>query len=199
MSFLNNPPGATPLDPDDLLDLIPKHVATREQLDQIESLNILRSAVWSTNQRWSSEKLLKSSTLRRIHKEMFGYVWRWAGKYRLRETSIGIAPEQIAVQLEQLVHNVQFRIRVESETDIQKEILAQFHHQLVVIHPFPNGNGRHSRFVTEILAACIGVELPRWGAGNLFADNLARVQYLEALRIADATGSTKELIKFMWD
>jgi Fic-DOC domain mobile mystery protein B len=189
-------PGATPLQPEDLEGLIPRNLISKQQLDELEAENILQAEVWSALQIWSPEKLLSSSIIRRCHKELFGKTWRWAGTYRKRETSIGVAPEQISVLTEQLIGNTLYQINESSEET--KVVLARFHHQLVSIHLFPNGNGRHARFVCNILASALNQELPTWGAKTLIAGPSSRQKYLSALRKADATGDLELLVKFMW-
>jgi Fic-DOC domain mobile mystery protein B len=189
-------PGATPLQPEDLEGLIPRDLESKQQLDEHEAENILQAEVWSTLQIWSPEKLLSSSMIRRCHKELFGKTWRWAGTYRKRETSIGVAPEQISVLTEQLIGNTLYQINESSEE--VKVVLARFHHQLVSIHLFPNGNGRHARFVCNILASALGQELPTWGANTMIVGPSSRQKYLSVLRKADATGDLESLVKFMW-
>jgi len=66
------------------------------------------------------------------------------------------------------------------------EIAARFHHRLTAIHPFPNGNGRHARLMTDIiLVHLLGQPRFSWGSGNLVTAGDCRKQYIEALRAAD--------------
>jgi Fic-DOC domain mobile mystery protein B len=190
-------PGATPLQPEDLEGLIPRGLDTKQQLDELEAENILQAEVWAALQIWTADKLLSSSMIRRCHKELFGKTWRWAGSYRKRETSIGVAPEKISVLTEQLLGNTLYQVSETSEDS--KVLLARFHHQLVSIHLFPNGNGRHARFVCNILAKVMNEDSPSWGANALIASNVSRQNYLIALRKADATADLELLVKFMWN
>jgi len=199
MTIADQPPGATPLDHEDLVGLIPSGITTREALDQVEAKNIVRAQVWAVNQKWTTSKLLTSSMMRRTHREMFGQVWKWAGKFRTRETTIGIAPEQVGIQTEQLIGNLRFQ-SLESVSQIEtKEIVASFHHQLVKIHLFPNGNGRHARFVSDLLSQCLEINAPHWSARDLINNEQSRKRYLLALRHADMTGSVTPLVEFMWE
>jgi fido (protein-threonine AMPylation protein) len=66
----------------------------------------------------------------------------------------------------------------------------------VVIHPFPNGNGRHARLMTDVLLRRNGVSAFSWGGANLEAAGDARERYLAALRAADA-GDFKPLLEFV--
>jgi fido (protein-threonine AMPylation protein) len=60
------------------------------------------------------------------------------------------------------------------------------HHRLVFIHPFPNGNGRLSRFYADLPLTRHFKQKPlTWGGGQLDNQDPRRQQYLEALRAAD--------------
>jgi fido (protein-threonine AMPylation protein) len=76
------------------------------------------------------------------------------------------------------------------------ECAVRFHHRLVHIHPFPNGNGRHARLATDILLRSVGSEEFSWGRANLLVDNNLRSSYIEALRSADR-GNFALLLKFV--
>lgn len=65
------------------------------------------------------------------------------------------------------------------------EIAIRFHHRLVQIHPFVNGNGRHARLVTNKLLSILGEEEFSWGGSIIDNDGDARSQYIRALRAAD--------------
>ncbi len=59
-------------------------------------------------------------------------------------------------------------------------------HELVTIHPFPDGDGRHARRATDILLRQHGQPEFTWGSASLIADSEARREYIAALREADA-------------
>jgi fido (protein-threonine AMPylation protein) len=76
------------------------------------------------------------------------------------------------------------------------ELVIRFHHELVFIHPFANGNGRHSRLMADILGQRLGCLAFTWGAGvDLVKPGIARRSYLEALRAADK-GDITQLLAF---
>lgn len=177
-------PGATPLDPDEAEGLIPKHVATQGQLNEWELANIVEGEQWAFNPRGRNRpELLSLDFMQLLHKRMLGRTWRWAGTFRKTEKNIGVAPDQIAVRLQDLCRDVQAQI--EYKTWPPDEIAARFHHRLVSIHPFANGNGRHARLMTDLLLAKLGQDRFTWGAGNLVAEGEVRQLYLNALRAAD--------------
>ncbi|WP_374566370.1 Fic family protein [Nitrosomonas sp.] len=61
----------------------------------------------------------------------------------------------------------------------------RFSHRLVAIHPFPNGNGRVSRLIGDLLAQQLEQEPFTWGRANLVDAGETRARYIEALRAAD--------------
>lgn len=182
--IFEEPEGATPLDPDEIEGLKFDHITTRSELDELEQANITQGLQWLGRQRGGD--VLSDEFVRRLHQRLFGDVWGWAGAYRLREKNIGIDPFQIPVQLRMLLDNAKFW--AENDTYTPLEAAARFHHRMVQIHPFPNGNGRHARIATDVFLEKHFAHPPvEWASGfDLQADNERRVAYIAALRAADA-------------
>ena len=179
------PTGATPLDPDEAEGLIPGHIATQGQLNEWELANILEAQAWTFSQRrLTAAKLLTEDFVRKLHKRMFGNTWKWAGRFRSTENNIGVAPEQIAMRLDNLCRDAVTQIEYGSYDP--DEIAARFHHRLVHTHAFPNGNGRHARLMSDLLLVRLGRSPFDWGADDLVASGKTRTRYLDALRQADA-------------
>lgn len=186
-----NPPGATPLSADDLEGLIPA-LATREELNAWEQENIVRAL--DRVRRRRPRDILDDTFLRTLHRWMFGETWRWAGAYRRRETNIGVDPTHIPIHVRQLCEN--FRHQRDSMPVQPLELAVRFHRDLVWIHPFPNGNGRHSRLAADLLLQSLGGKPLSWGGtANLETANDARTEYLAALQEADA-GNYEYLVEF---
>jgi Fic-DOC domain mobile mystery protein B len=116
---------------------------------------------------------------------MFGEVWTWAGSLRRRDTSIGVPPARVQEELQILLGDADFWIQ--HDTFSPSEICVRFHHRLVFIHPFVNGNGRHARLVASALAESLdlGPDHLSWGARSGRPVQEARQRYLDALRSAD--------------
>lgn len=182
--LMDNPEGATTLDPNEMAGLLHAHVSTRGELDQLEQANITEGLRWLNKQK--APTVLTEGFVCVLHKRLFSKVWQWAGSFRKTEKNIGVDPIQIAIQLRQLLDDTQYWI--ENETYSPKEIGARFHHRLVYIHPFPNGNGRHARIMADaILTKLIGHSPIDWRGGySLETMNARRRQYITALRSADA-------------
>jgi Fic-DOC domain mobile mystery protein B len=176
------PEGATPLDPDEADGLLLTHITTRAELDRWEQENIAETEAWAFRRAYPN--ILTDGFARRLHKRMFGHVWRWAGLYRKTGKNIGLPAWQIATELRTLCDDCVFWIEYDSYPF--DEIAARFHHRLTAIHPFANGNGRHARMMTDIILVHL-LKQPRftWGSGNLVNAGDCRKQYVEALRAAD--------------
>ena len=180
---LDEPDGATPLDEDEKEGLRFAHITTRGELDQLEQANIVEGMQWLKKQR--NADILSEGFVRDLHKRLFGQVWKWAGAFRQTEKNIGIDPIQIAIQLRQLLDDTRYWI--ENETFPPAELAVRFHHKLVLIHLFPNGNGRHARIMADaILTKLMDAPAIDW-AGGYKLENMSkrRDQYIVALRAAD--------------
>lgn len=186
-------PGQTPLDPDEAAQLIPRHIATQGALDEWEQTNILQAVQWLARQKRT--EVLTEDFCRQLHQRMFNRTWRWAGRFRQSDKNIGCAWPQVPVRLRQLLDNTAWQLR--EGTQHIDETATRFHHQLVLIHPFPNGNGRHARLMTDALLRQHGAAAFSWGEGrNLVAAGDARQRYLHGLRAADA-GDLGPLMAFV--
>lgn len=142
------PHGATALDPEEALDLIPP-LATRSELNEFELGNIAACIVWAGRSRRIKKSLLEVSTLQVLHTRMFDKTWKWAGQLRKTQKNIGVEAWRIHGELQILLDDLTFWI--DHETYGQREICARFHHRLVSIHPLANGNGRHARLAADLL------------------------------------------------
>lgn len=184
--------GNTPLSPEELADLIP-NLATKEELNEWERENILLAREWATSDRTAPLEMVSDHYMRKLHERMFGETWKWAGMYRLTEKNIGVPVHEIRDRLMALFGDVRYWI--ENKTYAPDEIAVRFHHRLVSIHPFPNGNGRHARLIADVLVMKLGNAAFTWGSANLVEEGAARTRYLEAIRAAD-NGEIQPLLQF---
>ena len=174
--------GDTPLADEEKQGLIPS-LATQKELNEFEYANIVSAQRWALSpRRLAKAEILNASYLLELHRRMFNATWRWAGKLRTTEKTIGIEPHRIAQDLAGLIGDVQFWIA--HATYPVDEIAVRYHHRLVFIHPFVNGNGQHARLVADIVAVKLGGPSFPWGAGTSTA-SAVREAYLSALRQAD--------------
>ena len=188
------PDGATPLDPDEMEGLRFRHISTRGELDQLEQAGITEGMKWLDKQK--NPDVLTEGFVYDLHKRLFGDVWKWAGSFRKTEKNIGIDPYEIPAQLRQLLDDVSYW--VENDTYPPKELAARFHHKLVYIHPFQNGNGRHARIMADaVLIRLLDEPAIDWAGGyKLERMNERRDEYIAALRAADGHDFS-ELLKFV--
>ncbi len=179
---LENPEGTTPIDPDEAEGLLLTHITTRGELDRWEQDNIAEAMVWL--ERTKPKNILNEDFVRNLHRRMFGNVWKWAGQFRKSDKNIGGPWWRVSTDLKNLCEDARFW------TDLRKEppdeIAVRYHHRLVSIHPFPNGNGRHARLMTDLLLENI-LDHPRftWGSTDLFKAGGPRERYIAALHAAD--------------
>jgi len=197
--LFEEPAGATPIDPDDATGLIPTWVATRADLNGAEQENIAKAIAWASagSGPRSVDALMTEGMIRSLHKRMFGDVWRWAGSYRQHDTNMGApwpyVPMQVLELLEDVLAQTSDRENMPWSAD---ELAVRFHHRLVAIHPFPNGNGRHARLAADLLVELLGGQAFSWGAKDLGEEGSARAAYLEALRLADREFDYAPLLVF---
>jgi Fic-DOC domain mobile mystery protein B len=171
----------TPLDAEERQQLIPSYITLRRELNEAEQINIAHAEKWLTSRRGDA---LNEAFLRELHRRMFGQVWRWAGKYRETPRNIGVDANRIRMDIAQAIDDARFW--VENATYAPDEIAVRYSHRLVAIHPFPNGNGRISRMVGDLLAIYLGQPRCSWGSQSLIDANVTRAKYVAALRAADA-------------
>jgi Fic-DOC domain mobile mystery protein B len=181
---------ATSLTPAERDDLIPTYITTRNELNESEQKNIATADQWAFSRR---HYIFRERLLKGLHRRMFNKVWRWAGKFRTTERDLGVKPFEIETALRQAIDDA--RYWVENKSYPPDEIAVRFHHRLVSVHPFPNGNGRWSRLAADILIAQSGGARFTWGSANLQAKGTARATYIDALHAAD-NHDLSPLIKF---
>jgi Fic-DOC domain mobile mystery protein B len=178
--FADNDAANTPLTAEEREQLIPSYISLRHELNEAEQVNIGQALRWVSGRK---RDVLDQDFLSQLHKRMFGDVWRWAGQYRTSARNIGIDAWRIGIEVHQLIDDT--RYWVENQTYPPDEIAVRFSHQLVAIHPFPNGNGRFARLVGDLLARQLGRPSFTWGRVNLIDAGATRTQYIGALRAAD--------------
>jgi Fic-DOC domain mobile mystery protein B len=184
--------GNTSLSPEELRDLIP-NLATKEELNEWERENILLAREWAIGDRTRPSDMVADEYVRKLHGKMFDQTWKWAGQYRRTEKNIGVPAHEIRERLAALFGDVRYWI--EKRTFSADEIAVRFHHRLVFIHAFVNGNGRHARLLADVLVMKLGRRVFTWGSGDLVKPGEARARYLEAIRAADA-GDIPLLLEF---
>ena len=178
--FDSEPDGATPVDPDEAEALLPAHVHTRAELNLWEQENILEAARWAVRAR---SPALTEVTVRELHRRMFDETWAWAGRYRTSDKNIGAPWPTVSTEVRDLLEDGRYWL--EHRTFTIDEAAARLHHRLVKVHPFPNGNGRHSRLWCDMVLRQLGRPPFDWKNRELDSAGEARRAYIAALRAAD--------------
>jgi Fic-DOC domain mobile mystery protein B len=186
--------GQTPLSEEEKEGLLIKSVTTRGELDELEQLNIEKAIEWTLNTKFKRDKILTEDFIKSVHKKMLGDVWAWAGEFRKSEKNIGVDWIKIGIELRMLLDDTRYWI--DKNTYPPDEIAIRFKHRLVNIHCFPNGNGRHSRIMADIIIESVfGKELFTWNYSNLVKPDNARNEYIDSIKKAD-NGDIKPLLEF---
>lgn len=182
MPHFDYPEGATPIDPDEAEGLLLTHITTRNELDRWEQDNIVEALTWLDRKKPTD--ILNEQFVKELHRRMFANVWKWAGRFRRSDKNIGGPWHQISTSLRNLCDDA--RLWIELQEQSPDEIAVRYHHRLVSIHPFPNGNGRHARLMTDLLLENI-LKRPRftWGSEDLSRAGHTRKRYIAALHAAD--------------
>jgi Fic-DOC domain mobile mystery protein B len=186
--------GQTPLSEEEKEGLLIKSITTHGELDEHEQLNIEKAIEWIISIRLKKEKILSETFIKNLHKKMLGNVWAWAGEFRKSEKNLGVKWITIGVELKTLLDDTQYWI--ENKTYSPDEITIRFKHRLVNIHCFPNGNGRHSRIMADVLIESVfGEKIFSWNQSNMVKPDDVRKDYIQSMREGDK-GSIESLIKF---
>jgi Fic-DOC domain mobile mystery protein B len=185
-------PGETPIE--DISGLILKGICTRSQLAVVEAENIRKVVVKYLARKPSRRVAPFTLTWAlRLHHEMFGEIWEWAGQIRRTQTNPGVPAHAIIEEIIKLFDDLRYWQQM-TEMDAF-ERLARLHHRAVVIHPFPNGNGRWARMLANIHQKQVLLSLTAWPEESVGGTSPVRDGYMRALRAAD-NGDLNDLIEF---
>lgn len=186
--------GQTPLSEDEKEGILNSTIDRREELDGAEQINIEKAIKWVRTISPNIGEILSEEFIKRAHEKMFEDVWKWAGSYRTTNKNLGVDKFEIPVELRKVMDDCRYWI--ENTSFNPDEIAVRFKHRIVVVHPFANGNGRHSRLMGDILVSKYFKQpVFSWGSINMIKPSDARQKYLSALRKAD-NGNYEDLIAF---
>jgi Fic-DOC domain mobile mystery protein B len=188
--FDHLPEGSTPLDDESGLKL--RWIKNQDQLNKAEAENInIAYGKYLEGPRRSFPQWFNIKNVDLVHKTMFGKVWQWAGKYRRTEKSIGVSAYQISYQLKILEKDMEDWAQRNWDP---VEVASKVHHRLVWIHPYENGNGRHGRFIGDMVLHSFKYAYPIWP--KLAENGNERNIYITALKEADQ-GSFDLLMQYL--
>lgn len=186
--------GQTPLEDEELEGLKIPSISTKGELNEHEALNIEKATIWIIKSKFKVDEIFTEKFIRKVHKRMYGDVWKWAGEFRRSNKNIGCEWIQVPIELKRLCDDVIFWVK--NKTYSSEEIAIRFKHRIVSIHCFPNGNGRHSRLMADIIMESIfNEDIFSWNQSSLVKADETRKSYIKSLRKADC-GDVNDLIVF---
>ena len=185
------PPGATPIDANEAAGLIPSHITLQSELNEWEERNIRDARIWAFSRK--RKDLLSEKFILRLHEKMFKDTWKWAGEFRKTNKNIGAPWYRISQDVRNLCDDAGYWTADGTYPEV--ELAVRFHHRLVLIHPFPNGNGRHSRLMADLIMSRLAQKPLTWGHVDLTGEGENRRKYIDALHAADK-GNIRPLIDF---
>ena len=170
---------ATPLTREESQGLLLSYISLRSELNAAEQENIAEASERARRRKF----VLDETYLNRLHGEMFGRVWDWAGRFRTTDKNLGVPHHRVATDFRQLLDDCRYHL--ENKTYPPDELAARFHHRLVFVHPYPNGNGRHARLATDLLLESLDHKAFTWGSASGIDGRTTRQRYVDALKAAD--------------
>ena len=180
MSGWNLVAGETPID---ISGLRLKGIGSRSALNRFEAENIRKAVVkYLAVKPGRRTAPFTMNWAKRLHKEMFGEVWRWAGIFRRENLNIGCDWHQVPLQIEALLNDLVFWENHESATLVQA---VRLHHRAAQIHPFSNGNGRWARLLSNIWLIRHDHPLTEWPEDTIGDRSVIRDEYIAAIKSAD--------------
>jgi Fic-DOC domain mobile mystery protein B len=174
-----------------LSTLAARNAAEAEAISRAYDKHVFRARRKKQGTEW-----LTDDYIRQVHADMFGTIWEWGGQYRQTRLNIGVEPHLIREQIKLLTGDFYSWNETKSTMPVI-EIAARLQHRLTYIHPFPNGNGRHARLMTDIFLYSRQYPIPQWPQTQLMSQgNQVREHYIRAMKHAD-DGDLTDLIQFI--
>ena len=196
--LVSGPADATPL-ADEERQCLRLPVITRDELNRAEAENISRAMSWLffSRRRLQPALITREAWLKSLHRRMYDQVWTWAGQYRTTDRNLGVPFWQVRVDMRNLEADVNAWLADSTAARYSNDECAiRFGYRLVVIHPFPNGNGRWSRLASDALVVALGGARFTWGGASLTEPGVLRRDYISALQSADTSGDFGPLMTF---
>ncbi|MUL61100.1 cell filamentation protein Fic [Mycobacterium sp. CBMA 213] len=193
--------GETPIPGDELAALLPHVIDTLAAPITRADIYDLESAVLqevtetqlgaAADGSLTLDDLLNEYFLRDLHTQIYGDIWTWAGRWRQREVNIGVAPEQIAVELRSAMGNIRYRWEHTADWTPRHLGIAA-HAETVRVHPFTDGNGRTTRLLADLVFVAVQDE-----AELQYDWDIDKRGYIEHLREFDRHRNVTDLAAFI--
>lgn len=113
--------------------------------------------------------MFTSELIRQMHRDWLGSIYAWAGSYRtveLEKAGFRWPPARLVAQNMQYIEQETLRqctpCRPGSTTAVA-DLMARVQAELLMVHPFREGNGRLARWVCDLMAVQAGLPMPEYG------------------------------------
>lgn len=138
-------------------------------MDRIEARELKRAedALFRT---YDEVHRFTAQNICKMHKLWLGEIYEWAGNYRQVKLSKGNFTFAFPAQIQSLMEKLErgsLRKHTPCRFDSQErviEALAEVHTELLLIHPFREGNGRTARMLATLMALQAGLPPLDFGA-----------------------------------
>jgi len=158
-------------------------IKRKREIDQVEARE-LRRALEELIRTYDQQHRFTEADIRKIHKIWLAPIYAWAGQYRNVNLAKGEFPFAAAREVPRLMGEFekgplhQFTpCRLPSREEVVRAI-AVVHTELMLIHPFREGNGRVGRVLAILMALQAGV--PPLDFGSITGRK--RQEYFAAVR-----------------
>lgn len=163
-------------------------IASKREMDRIEYEALIRAQETRVVE-LGADTRFTCALLREMHGDWLGSIYSWAGSYRtVNATKAGFTwppASLVAANMEAFERNALSEFTPCSPGDIPEiaRRIAIVHGELLLVHPFVDGNGRLARWLAELMAYQAGLPRPSYrfaGAGSRVRFGL----YVSAVREA---------------
>jgi len=139
-------------------------IQRKREMDALEAVKLAKATDWAIRH-YSADHRFSAADVCLLHKQWLGEVYSWAGEYRRVNIGKGGFAFAMAAQVSRLMEEFERKVLAVytpcNFNDPEKiiEALAVAHCELVLIHPFRDGNGRLSRLLSTLMALQAGLPL----------------------------------------
>lgn len=134
------------------------------EMDRLETSELARTLGELVHEIDANHRFL-AADICGMHARWLGSIYSWAGRYRSVNTEKDGFPFAAAYLIERLMADLEAGSLARctpctfGDTDALAAALAEVHVELVLIHPFREGNGRVSRLLATLMALQSGLPL----------------------------------------
>ncbi len=159
-------------------DLSATLITSRADLRIAEQANIESATRWAFGPRRvaAPDQLLTTEFADRVHRRMFGDVWRSAGRHDERTVQYDLAAGSVAYCLDTLFAVARFWHEQQLHTPGERAV--RLHRELLEIRAYRAGNDHHARFMADLYLHLVD-------APQVSRDGPDRPQVAEATRRAN--------------